>query len=293
MLDSKLYTFLMVAKKRSFTAAAEELHLTQPAVTQQIKKLEEYYQCRFIEIKGRAVFLTEAGEALLYYANMQLTNEEQLKRKIEKISNPIQIGATLSIADYYLPSYLIEMMRKKQYAIQLTVGNTTVLLKKLIQGELDCALIEGIFDTGLFESKLFCKTQFIPAVAADHPLVGKKIQFHDLFSFPLVLREVGSGTRAVLENYLYEKNTSVDSFEEKIEIGSFGAIKQLIRFSQGITFLYENVIKKEKEQGELATLDIVDFHIERKIPFVYLKNSISKRKYETFYLELLEGKKRE
>lgn len=286
MLDSKLFTFLKVVEKKSYTAAAEELHLTQPAVTQHIKKLEEYYQCRFIEISGKVLSLTREGEFLYHYANMQLANEKQLKTQIQEMVLSLHIGATLSIADYYLPSLLKKYVQEENRNFTIAVGNTETLLEKLIHGELDCAFIEGIFDTNLFESAIFCKAKFIPVAAASHPLKGKEVSLSELSCFPLILREAGSGTRAILENYLYQKNCSVHSFPQILEIGSFGLIKQLLCDSQAVTFLYEKVAQREIEQGELCQIYLKDFSICRPLHFVYLKNSMAKKKYELFFENL-------
>ena len=107
MLDSKLITFLAVAEHRSYTLAAEALGLTQPAVTQHIKKLEEHYGARLTEGSGKTFRLTPAGKALFHYASLQSVNEQLLLKRLKGLIEPLRIGATLSIADYYLPSVLL------------------------------------------------------------------------------------------------------------------------------------------------------------------------------------------
>ncbi len=129
MLDNKLFTFLKVAQHKNYTKAAAELNLTQPAVSQHIKKLEEYYNCDLIEINGKSVKLTPQGEVLNNYTNFQIANEKQLINQIKKVKTPIKIGATLSIADYYLPPYLSSYLSHHDELISVTVKIQNLLLK--------------------------------------------------------------------------------------------------------------------------------------------------------------------
>lgn len=288
MLDNKLFTFLKVIEMKSYTAAAEELHLTQPAVTQHIRKLEEHYGCKLIDFSGHSVRLTEAGKALYHYSNLQLSNEKQLINNINSIVKTLHVGATLSIADYYLQSILTKYIAHENCSFNVTVGNTEFLLERLMHGELDCAFIEGIFDTNLFEAYVFCQADFLPVVSSKHYLCKKTVSLQQLYDLPLVLREKGSGTRAILQNYLYQQNSSINSFKRIIEMGSFCMIKQMIKNSEAVTFMYENVAKNEVKQGELYFLNLERFSIRRSLHFVYLKNSISKEKYKQFYYSIVK-----
>lgn len=150
MLDTKILTFLKVAQCRNYTRAAAELNLTQPAVSQHIRKLEEYYGCSLIDIQGKSVTLTAQGVALHNYASLQLANEKLLINQLKKAETPIKIGATLSIADYYLPPYLSSYLNHYDDLLSITVKNTQTIIEMLLSNELYCAFIEGIFDKTLF-----------------------------------------------------------------------------------------------------------------------------------------------
>jgi len=226
MLDQKVHTFLKVAELQNYTKAAKELNLTQPAVTQHIRKLEDYYECPLIDISGKSVELTVEGEAFYNYANFQNANETQLINQMEKAETPIKIGATLSIADYYLPSYLSSYISNNEEIISLTVNNTKSIIEKLLNNKLYCAFIEGIFDKSLFHFKEFKTTKFVPVARKGHPLEGKEILLADVHEYPLILREEGSGTREIYENYLYQNNDSILSASKIYEISSFGMIKK-------------------------------------------------------------------
>lgn len=286
MLDIKIFTFLKVAEFKNYTKAAMSLNLTQPAVTQHIRKLEEYYNCKLIEIDGKSVNLTEEGGALYNYANFQVANEKQLINRLKNIETPLKIGATLSIADYYLPPYLNSYMAKSNELFSLTVKNTKSIIEMLMDNELYCAFIEGIFDKSLFSYYEFCTTKFVPVARKGHPLVGKASNLSEFHKYPLILREEGSGTREIFENYLYQNNDSILSFNKILEISSFGIIKKVLKNSNAISFMYEEVAKQEVEYGELCYLSLKGYLIERPLYFIYPCNSLMKKRNETFYRNL-------
>lgn len=288
MLDPKIFTFLEVAKYKNYTKSAAHLNLTQPAVTQHIKKLEEYYGCSLIDISGKSVKLTAQGEALYNYANFQIANEEQLINQIKKIETPIKIGATLSIADYYLPPYLSSYLANNDELVSLTVKNTKSIIDMLLNNELYCAFIEGIFDKSLFHFYEFFSTRFLPVARKGHPLEGVEASISQIHEYPLILREEGSGTREIYENYLYQNNDSILSASKVYEISSFGVIKKVLSTSDAISFMYEEVAKQEVEKGELCYLSIKDYSIERPLYFIYPSNSLMKNRNELFYESLMK-----
>lgn len=288
MVDTKIFTFLKVVQHKNYTKAAAELNLTQPAVTQHIKKLEEYYGCRLIDINGKSVKLTAQGEALYNYANFQIANEKQLINQIKKVESPIRIGATLSIADYYLPSYLSSYLGNYDELFSVTVKNTKSIIEMLLTNELYCAFIEGIFDKSLFHFYEFCNTRFLPVARKGHPLEGLEVTISKIHEYPLILREEGSGTREIYQNYLYQNNDSLLSVSKIYEFSSFGVIKKVLSNSDAISFMYEEVAKEEVERGELCYLTINNYSIERPLYFIYPSNSLMKERNELFYQRLIK-----
>lgn len=288
MLDSKLLTFLTVTQLRNYTKTAAKLNLTQPAISQHIKKLEAYYGCRLINLDGKSVTLTAQGEALYNYANFQIANEKQLVNQIKKVETPIKIGATLSIADYYLPPYLSSYLSNHDELISVTVKNTKSMIEMLLNNELYCAFIEGIFDKSIFHYYEFYKTKFLPVARKGHPLEGIEVEISDIHKYPLILREEGSGTREIYENYLYQNNDSILSAAKIYEISSFGIIKKMLSDSNAISFMYEEVARQEVEKGELCYLTIENYAIERPLYFIYPSNSLMKKSNELFYQKLIQ-----
>lgn len=286
MLDVKIETFLRVARLRSYTAAAESLGLTQPAVTQHIQKLEAHYGSKLVDSAHRTVRLTQSGELLYEYLSLQRANEGQLAGLMRNVAGPLRVGATLSIADYYLPSLPVEHLLTSRERIQVTVGNTARLLDALGAGELDCAFIEGLFDTALFQTEVFCEARLVPIVAANHPLLGRRPDLEALHAYPLILREPHSGTREVFENWLARQDDSPRNFARLVELGSFMLIKELVRRSQAVAFVYEAVARREVEEGRLAILDMADFHVTHSLRFAYRRGDPRSKELEAFFRQI-------
>lgn len=283
MIDIKIFTFLKVAQHKNYTKAAAALNITQPAVTQHIKKLEEHYGCMLIEIIGKSVSLTPQGQALYNYANFQIANEEQLISQIKKVETPMKIGATLSIADYYLPPYLSAYLTQYDELLSVTVKNTKLIMEMLLKNELYCAFVEGIFDKSLFCFDEFYTTKFVPVARKGHPLEGVEATISQIHEYPLILREEGSGTREIYQNFLYQNNDTIRSVSKVQEISSFGIIKKILSTSDGISFMYKEVARQEVERGDLCYLTIQNYSIERPLYFIYPNNSLMKEKNENFY----------
>lgn len=287
MLDSKLETFLTAAKEQSFTRAAEKLHLTQPGVTQHIRKLERHYGVKLFDTSGHAVRLTSAGEWLYRYAQAQLCNEDRLCERLRGLRTPLRVGATLSVADYYLPPLLACYARQREETIYVEVGNTDTLIGRLADGTLDCAFIEGMFERDLYEAKVFCVAEFIPVIRADHPLAGKRARLAELCGLPLALREPGSGTRAVLESALFQQGFSIHSFARQMELGSFALVKAIVAATDSVSFLYERVAEAEMAAGKLVRIQMEDFAVQRPIYFIFQRDSMQQERNESFFNTLL------
>ena len=287
MLDQKLQTFLTVAERRSYTLAAQALHITQPAVSQHIRKLEEHYGVQLIDFTGHQLSLTQSGELLYRYAAFQSANEKRLLEQLSKQAQTLRVGATLSIADYYLPPLLVPVLARGFQSLILRVGNTEEMLDSCVRGELDCALIEGIFHDEDFCSHVFHTASFLPVAAANHPLAQGEHRLAELFHYPLILREPGSGTRAILENQLFQFGSSPQAFAGLLECGSFRMIKELLKQTSAISFMYEQVAAQEVEAGELTYLTLTDCQIRRPLYFVYPRHSMSQSACQSFYHDCL------
>lgn len=287
MLDFRLKTFLVLCKVMNYTKTAEILHITQPAVSQHIKFLEEDFQVKLFIYKDKNLTLTQAGEILYNFAlAMQASSDRtRLLMSLPKATiYPIHFGTTLTIGEYTMPELLEKAALDFPSAhIMMEVNNTEVLLEKLHDGKIDFALLEGHFDKSKYHTMLFSLERFIGVCSPTHPLAKRKLSFHNILQEQLILREQGSGSREIFEQILYEHNASMNSFKNIMQIGNISVIKKLVSKNLGITFLYKEAVKKELSTGNLSVLDIEDFTVEREFNFVFLKDSLHRKEYTRWF----------
>lgn len=287
MLDNRLQTFLTLCETCNYTKTAEKLNMTQPAVSQHIQFLENYYQVALISSKGKNFSLTEEGKALQQYVRTLKANSERILPLLHRIKNqvkPLNFGATLTIGEYMIPPILYQIFKEDpQINISMFVENTLVLQEMLWDGKIDFALLEGHFSQSQFEFKLISNETFVGVCSPNNEIASKTTDLEELLSQNLILREPGSGTRDILEQALYNHNLSIKDFKRKIEIGNMNAIKELCHQNIGITFMYREAVKKEISQGYLKEIPIRNFNIIHPFNFVYLKNCPDKSQIEYWF----------
>ena len=276
MLDYRLQTFLIVCQTMHYTRAAERLGLTQPAVTQHIHFLEQHYGCRLFAYEGKTLRLTESGERLRRMAVSLFYNSQKME---EAMSAPapvrLHVGATKSIGEFVIGPQISRFVREHPTtALSLVVDNTQALLQALDQGKLDFALIEGFFDKEKYGHRLLREETFFGICAPDHPFAGKQIALESLFDQTIIVRESGSGTRAILEEVLHEQRYTLNSFAKVLEISNFAVLKALVAQSLGISFVYAPVAQAELQQGTLARFDLCGMELCRAFYFVYLHDNL-------------------
>ncbi len=240
-MDSRLESFLVVCKHLSYTKAAEELCLTQPAVTQHMQFLEKQYQCKLFTYANKRLSLTKAGELLYKYAQHVKTSERSIAEKISELNQKkksIRFAATMTIGEFTLAPLMKKLIKTfSEYNMTMYVDNTETILKMLRSGEIHFALVEGLFNKADFSSRLYKLADFILTASSRHPLHEQNnVYLNDLINETLVIREKGSGSREVLERGLYDKNFTLESFNNIIEIGNVNVIKQLVKDGIGISF---------------------------------------------------------
>ena len=287
MLDFRHKTFIALCSCGSFTQAAELLHITQPAVSQHIKYLEEFYGCKLFDTTNRKLRLTHQGELLKEFAMTVFSDSKHFKENISSINTDtmqFSFGATLSIGEYVMPEILSRLLIKfPEMKIHMSVANTQILLERLNNGDLDFIVVEGLFDKSEYDSTLFSLEKFIPVCSTKSEFAKDEVSFQEITTSRLILRERGSGTREIFENILQKNNYSLHAFEKMIEIGNMAAIKKMVSNGLGITFLFEEAVKREIENGSLSVINIPGFSEEREFNFVLLKDSFFRERYMKIY----------
>lgn len=276
MLDPRLQTFLVLCDTMSYTRAAKQLCLTQPAVTQHIHYLEKHYGCKLVSYQGKVLRLTPAGERLREMVRSLSYNSHKME---EALASPrpavLHIGATKTIGEYVLGPDLGRLLREyPECTVSLTVDNTKALLEALDRGTLDFALIEGFFDKARYGHRLYRREEFFGVCAPGHPAAGRELSLDGLLAENLIVREKGSGTRAILEEWLHFHNHTVESFARVTEISDFSLIKSLVRQGLGISFLYAPVVEQELNEGSLCRLSLGASPVVHEFSLVYLPDNL-------------------
>lgn len=290
MLDFRVDTFLNVCKYMNFTKAAEAMNITQPAVSQHIHYLEEAYGVKLFDYKGKKLRLTEAG-SLLFQAAMTLKHDDlhirgqiqEMKKGIKKLN----FGVTLTVGEYLLPDRIAAYAKiHPELSIQMAVANTSELLKKMDSGEIDFALVEGFFAKSDYDYIKYSTEEYIAVCGAGYEFRHPVSKLEDTLSECLITREIGSGSREILERCLEGRNLTVKDYRNVMEIGNIKAIKTLVRENCGITFLYRAAVEKEIRSGQLKKIEMDDFHMTHDVNFLWRKNSIFAGYYEELFGEL-------
>ncbi len=286
MLDFRMETFLAVCQCMNFTRASEQLNITQPAVSQHIRFLEKHYNTKLFRYEGKKLMLTGAGE-ILRNASLTMKHDEismQSEMQKSEEGTEIRFGATRTVGDMLMGNILEKYLREYPDAdIHMVVENTQELLKRLDDGRIDFALVEGFFKKSEYDYQRYSEENYIAVCSPDHPFRKKTASIEDLFGERLLLREEGSGTREVLERYLDSQNLSTADFERTMEAGSLHTIKELTKSGCGITFLYEVAVREELRSGTLIRIPLKDFQVTHEFTFIWRRGSIYADRYREIF----------
>ena len=274
MSDRRLKVFHTVARLLSFTKAAEEMHMTQPAVTFQVRQLEEYFNARLFDRTHNKVNLTPAGERVAEFAerifDLYAEMENSVRDLTGEISGALTIGASTTIAEYMLPALLGEF--KNQYPdinLRLKVSNSEGIVSMVEHNVIDLGVVESPVSNKNLIVEVCHIDQLVVVAAPHHELVkrGGKVNAKDILRYPFVSREEGSGTRDVIMQYLMEAGISAADMNFSLELGSPEAIKGAVEAGMGITIISRSIIGKELKLNTLAELQL-DPPLNRAFSFV-------------------------
>ncbi|MGE5522117.1 MAG: LysR family transcriptional regulator, partial [Rhodospirillaceae bacterium] len=219
MADRRLRVFYTVARHLSFTKAADVLFMTQPAVTFQVKQLEEHFNARLFERSPGKISLTPAGKLVLSYAERILALSEEMETRVGEltgaISGPLLIGASTTIAEFMLPQILGEFKaRHPQVHAHLSVANSETIENRVADNTLDLGLIESPSHLPSLHTEVCCDDELVTICAPGHALAGRaSVAASELAEYPYVSREEGSGTREFADQYFRQCQVAVEDLE--------------------------------------------------------------------------------
>lgn len=288
MIDYRLFTFMDLHETMNYTKTAMNLNITQPAVTQHIKYLEQKYKVKLFHYERKHLSMTLEGEYLYAHALSLLANANKLTNDIQHVHDDMEslrLGATLTIGEYLVPKVLLSLYKEKpRLSLHMKIENTEVLLEDVREGTLDFAMIEGLFNKEEFDTRLLKKEEMILILPKDHALVHKKIiRIEDLLNDRLLVREPGSGTRDVFVQALHQYNLALHNFSSFIEINHINTIKKLVEGGLGVSFLYRSAVVDELAKGQLVTKKVRGFRLMREFNMVSIKDSIYNKQYDYYY----------
>lgn len=274
LTDFRLKVFKTVADRLSFTKAAAELLISQPAVTKQINELERLLGKPLFLRHGNRISLTDDGVRLLEYANRILALYGELRDAFVEeqgaFSGEIRLGASTTLSQYVLPG-LLAKFRKLYPDVRVTLfnGNTEQIERQIADGKLDFGMIEGTASNPALHYELFMDDELVLVTSASNTsFTREKITAADLPALPLVIRENGSGTLDVLSRELSRHGLSLRQLHIEMQLGSTESIKHYLFYSDTFAFVSVQAVLDELAANRLRVVEVGDMELVRRFSFV-------------------------
>ncbi|WP_158792830.1 LysR substrate-binding domain-containing protein [Granulicella sp. L60] len=274
MENFRIRVFRSVALHLNFSRAAEELLLTQPAVTQQIKAIEDEFGVPLFDRSGGHISLTPGGVALLPFAEkMKTLGEEAISAVAGAYGNQageLTIGASQTISQYLLPTFLAGFLKRNpKVLLKARSGNTDSILEALVSREIQLALIEGPEQRKDVHIEPFMEDHMVLVVPAAHEWADHEIALEDLKSEPLLMREFGSGSRRVVEQALAVAGLRTKSLRVIMELDSTEGLLNAVEAGLGVTFVSRWAVRNQLFLGTLKLARIRDLKLSRRFSMAY------------------------
>lgn len=287
MLDFRMDTFLAVCQYMNYTRAAQELNITQPAVSQHIRWLEEQYEAPLFTYANKRLSLTREGELLRGMALTVKHDEQMLRRRIHDPGPKVHrlvFGVTPTVGMSLIPEPLARYHQMYPDApISMRVSNTESLCTALDQGELDFAIVEGYFCKSDYDSLLYRREPYLAVCGARYRFARDPRVLSDLLGETLVVREPGSGNREIIRRALSRENRTVEDFRSVIQVSDMNVLKQLLLLGCGVGFLYQAAAQPQLKQGLLRAIPLEDFQESHDITFLWRKGSVFAQRYQQLF----------
>ncbi|HEY9560277.1 MAG TPA: LysR substrate-binding domain-containing protein [Anseongella sp.] len=276
MEDFKLKVFYSVAKNKSFTKAAAELFITQPAVTKQIKNLEESLETRLFDRIGNSIVMTEEAKLLFQYTNeiFHLYQEFMLELSImkDRPAGSFTLGASTTIAQYLLSPVLSAFQTKfPEIKLNLISGNSETIEQAVLAKDIGLGIVEGKkHHANLKYADLTTDELLLVTHSKSRYAKQSVIELNDLKNIPMVLRERGSGTLEVIDSALQDRGIRLSELPVIMHLGGTESIKSFLENSHSTAFISMRAVRKELQYGELKIIQVKDLQIVRNFSFIYL-----------------------
>lgn len=274
---NQLRVFYHAAKNLNFTAAANELFITQPAVTFQMKAFEAFCNLKLFKKRARRLFLTDEGRALLEYAEKIFKYEKEIENAIEDMRElnrgVLSLGTTKAYARYFMPLMLSTFHKNyPKIKIQLNEGSSLDMTYSLLDFKIEVAVVAKAGELPEVDFFPFSKEEMAVIVAPDHHLTKKKhVSFEELAAEPFIMKEKGSGTRKLVDQGFAEVNCEPNIL---METSNTEFIKQLVQRGEGVSFLVREAVAAELGEKKLAEVRLKGQQVFLDVSIAYLKNQV-------------------
>jgi DNA-binding transcriptional LysR family regulator len=274
MFDFRLQVFSTAAHRLNFTRAAQELFITQPAVTKHIREIENHFKVKLFERNGTKIKLTPAGDTLLHYTDQLFTVYRNLEFELNTFTHrqagTLKIGASTTVAQYVLPPVLAAFHKKfKDIKVSLAINNTEQVEQALQSRDIELGVVEGRSKNNLFKYTEFVKDELVLVANYNHLLAKKgMIKPEELLKIPLLLREPGSGTLEVIAHALKPLGIKISQLQNEMQLGSSESMKLYLLNSNAMAFLSIHSILKELQNKDCNIINVKGLHIERYFYFI-------------------------
>lgn len=279
-MDFRLKVFVSVARHLSFTKAAKELHISQPAITKHIKELESAYKVLLFERSGGKIALTSQGSIFLRHANEILDRYQVLSDEMELVtgqfSGKLRIGASSTIAQYLVPQLLANfILRFPKVKVSLLTGNSEQMENALAAHKIDIALVEGSRRRSNLNCSELAKDKLVLVTSVKNN-TADCIDIDEIVKLPLVLGEAGSGTLEVIENTLAGKGIKLQDLNILLHMSTTEGIKNFIKTTQDSYAIMPVIsVLDELKNNELKVISTNGTEILEEFVFVTLDGDIN------------------
>ncbi len=286
MKVEQIKAFHKVASTGSFTKAAGELFVTQPAVSQEIKALETFLGTRLFHRSGKKIQLTAEGKILFSYSHRLFSLHEEMESLFSRSKNlqygQIKIGSTALMGTYFLPEMIGRFNRKyPRIEIDLQMGNSSQIMQLVLEGMVDLGFSGMITHHARLDCILIHQERLVMVGSPHHALSSRKISLEDLSEVPFIWREKGTQTRKLVEKWFYKQFRSRYP-RKSIELQNMEAAKRMVEEGFGITVIPETAVRREMSSGLLRRLPLEELNVFNSYYLISLKGKRLTRAAEAF-----------
>jgi DNA-binding transcriptional LysR family regulator len=291
----QLATFCAVVERKSFSQAADRLGVTQPAVSLQIRALEERLGQRLFDRSGRRVEPTEAGLRLYRGAQRLLALEQQVLEDVAgdedgELRGELAIGAATGPGATVVPVLLCEFQRENpEVRVELTISDTQSVIEAVARRELELGVVGATPRHRSVAYEPFFKDEVVLVCPPKHPFAGKTITIDDLRGAQLVLMQEGAGVRQVIEEELRKAGKRLRDLDVKLELGLQESVKSAVEAGYGFTFISRSAVESELADGSLATARVRGLEPSRQISLVRASGRQATRVADAFAAFAAQG----